>query len=53
MQDSKTYHQYANDCRRIAATMSAKDRTVLLEMARVWDNRAEEAERAEQKRDGR
>jgi hypothetical protein len=47
MQDVKTYRQYANDCRRIAATMSAKDKTVLLEMAKVWDERAEEAERSE------
>jgi hypothetical protein len=46
MQDSKTYRQYANDCRRIAATMSAKDKAVLLEMAKVWDERANEAERA-------
>jgi hypothetical protein len=45
MQDSKTYRQYANDCRRIAATMSAKDKAVLLEMAKVWDERANEAER--------
>ena len=45
MQDAKTYRQYANDCRRIAATMSAKDKTTLLEMARIWDERAEEAER--------
>jgi hypothetical protein len=52
MKDSKTYRQYANDCRRIAATMSAKDKTVLLEMARVWDDRAEEAERTEQRREG-
>jgi hypothetical protein len=32
--------------------MSAKDKTVLLEMARVWDDRAEEAERTEQRREG-
>ena len=49
MQDSKTYRQYANDCRRIAETMSAKDKAIMLEMAKVWDERAEDAERAEKK----
>jgi len=52
MQDSKTYRQYANDCRRIAATMSAKDKSVLLEMAKVWDERADEAERGEKSKAG-
>jgi hypothetical protein len=47
MQDAKTYRQYAEDCRRIAETMSAKDKAVLLEMAKVWDERADGAERAE------
>ena len=46
MQDSNTYRHYANDCRRIAETMSAKDKAIMLEMAKVWDERAEEAERA-------
>jgi hypothetical protein len=45
MQDSKTYRQYAEDCRRIAQTMNAKDKAVMLEMANVWEERAEEAER--------
>lgn len=49
MQDSKTYRQYANDCRRIAETMNAKDRATMLEMAKVWDERADEAERAGKK----
>jgi hypothetical protein len=53
MQDEKTYRQYANDCRRIAATMSARDKAVLLEMARVWDERAKEAERMEKGKEGR
>jgi len=51
MQDSKTYRQYVNDCRRIAATMSAKDKAVLLEMAKVWDARAKDAERLEKNGD--
>ena len=45
MQDVNTYRQYANDCRRIAETMSAKDKAIMLEMAKVWDERAGEAER--------
>jgi hypothetical protein len=49
MQDSKTYRQYAEDCRRIAKTMSAKDKAIMLEMAKVWEERAEEAERAKKK----
>jgi hypothetical protein len=47
MQDSNTYRQYANDCRRIAETMNANDKLVMLEMAKVWDDRAAEAERLE------
>jgi len=45
MQDSNTYRHYANDCRRIAETMSAKDKAIMLEMAKVWDERASEADR--------
>ena len=45
MQDSKTYRQYAEDCRRIAQTMNAKDKAVMAEMAKLWDERADEAER--------
>jgi hypothetical protein len=52
MQNAKTYKQYAEDCRRIAETMSAKDKAVLLEMAKVWDDRAEGAERAEKSQQG-
>ena len=47
MQDSNNYRQYANDCRRIAETMSAKDKAIMIEMAKVWDERAEDAERSE------
>ena len=45
MQEANTYRQYAEDCRRIAQTMSAKDKAVMLEMAKVWDERADEAGR--------
>ena len=51
MKDSHTYRQYAADCRRIAETMSAKDKTIMLEMAKVWDERAEDAEREKNKTD--
>jgi hypothetical protein len=47
MQKSKTYRQYAEDCRRIAQSMSAKDKAVMLEMAEVWDERADQADRIE------
>jgi hypothetical protein len=53
MQDSKVYRQYANDCRRIAETMAAKDKAIMLEMAKVWDERAGDAERAERGKDKR
>ena len=53
MQDSNTYRRYANDCRRIAQTMSAKDQAIMLEMAKVWDERAEDAERAEKNKGDR
>jgi hypothetical protein len=53
MLDSKTYRQYANDCRRIAETMSAKDKIIMLEMAKVWEERANDAEQAEKGKDTR
>ena len=51
MQDSNIYRQYANDCRRIAETMSAKDKAIMLEMAKVWEERAVDAERVEKGKD--
>lgn len=45
MHDAKTYRQYAADCRRIAATMASDDKQILLRMAQLWDERAEEATR--------
>ena len=53
MQEAKTYRQYAEDCRRIAQTINAKDKAVMLEMARVWDERVEEAERLANDKPGR
>jgi hypothetical protein len=53
MHDAKTYRHYAADCRRLAQTMSEKDKAVLLKMAEAWDARAQEAERVEtRKKDG-
>lgn len=50
MKDAKTYRQYAADCRRMAQTMNAKkDRDTLLKMAQVWEERADDAERAEKR----
>jgi hypothetical protein len=53
MQDVKSYRQYAAECRRIAATMNAKDKATMLEMAKVWDERADEATRIEKDRNER
>jgi hypothetical protein len=50
MQDAKTYHQYAADCRRMASTMNVNDGKILLKMADAWDERAKEAERLEKTR---
>lgn len=47
MRDANTYRSYADDCRRIAEKMNAKDKAALLKMAEVWDKQAEEAERLE------
>jgi hypothetical protein len=47
MKNGKNYRQYAADCIRIAQTMSAGDKKILLEMAEAWERRAQEAERKE------
>jgi hypothetical protein len=49
MQKPKIYRQYAAECRRIAETMSTKDKDTLLRMAKLWDDRAAAAEQAEKK----
>jgi hypothetical protein len=46
MKDASTYRDYAADCRRIAKTMTAKDKDVLLKMAEAWEERAREAEKS-------
>ena len=47
MKEAKTYREYADDCVRIAQSMSAEDKETLLRMAKAWEDRAREAERQE------
>jgi hypothetical protein len=47
MKDVKMYREYAADCIRIAQSMNAEDREILLKMARAWEDRARESERYE------
>jgi hypothetical protein len=49
VQEANTYRQYEANCRRMAATMSEKDKSVLLKKAQAWDAQAEEAQRIETK----
>jgi ferric-dicitrate binding protein FerR (iron transport regulator) len=48
MQDSRTYRQYAEECRKLAQSMPEHSAT-LLDMAAVWANLAEKAEAKEKK----
>jgi hypothetical protein len=45
MQDVKKYHQYAEDCRRLAERASRADKEALLKIAEAWEQKAEFAER--------
>lgn len=46
MQEAKTYRRYAADCIRMAEKLSdAKDKKILMEIAKAWELRAQEAER--------
>ena len=49
MLESEKYRQYAKDCIRIAEKMDAKDKQILLDIARAWDMRAQEAEKKERR----
>jgi hypothetical protein len=49
MHDAEMYRRYAAECRRIAETMTTKDKDTLLRMARLWDDRAAAAEQAQKK----
>ena len=45
VQDVKKYHQYAEDCRRLAERASSADKEALLKIAEAWEQQAEFAER--------
>jgi hypothetical protein len=53
MLEAKTYRQYAADCIHIAEKMHSKDKQILLKIADAWKMRAAEAERRENKSDGK
>jgi len=40
MREAETYRQFAQECRRMAETASAKDRAVLLQIAEAWEAQA-------------
>jgi hypothetical protein len=44
MGDPALYKKYAEECRRLAKTMSPADRKVMIEIAEAWLERAKEAE---------
>ncbi len=47
MKDAKMYREYAADCTRMAQSVNAEDRVILLKMAQAWEDRAREAEQCE------
>jgi hypothetical protein len=51
VKDAETYRDFADDCIRIAKSMSGADKETLLLMARAWEARAKEAERLAKKPD--
>ena len=40
MRDAETYLGFAQDCRRLAASASDKDKVVLLRIAEAWEDAA-------------
>jgi hypothetical protein len=50
MLEAGTYRQYASDCRRIAEGMNGKDRETLLRIAEAWEQRAQEADRKDERK---
>ena len=50
MLKSEEYRQYAKDCLRIAQSMIAADKQILLVIAKAWEARAVDAEREEKKK---
>jgi hypothetical protein len=51
MQDAKTYRLYAEECRKLAESLP-KHRKPLLDMAAVWAELAEKADRISKEKDG-
>ena len=49
MQNPNKFREYAEECRRIAQLLPAKDRDVMLEIARAWIHYAEQQEKKENK----
>jgi hypothetical protein len=45
MRDAATYRRFAEECQRLAMTMSEEHRAVLLEIAEAWLKLEQEAER--------
>ena len=45
MRDAATYRRFAEECQRLAMTMSEEHRAVLLEIADAWIQLEQEAER--------
>jgi hypothetical protein len=45
MDDAEKYRKYAADCRRLAEKSSAKDKSILLEIADAWIACGDMAER--------
>jgi hypothetical protein len=45
MDDPAIYRKYAEECKRLAKSMSPADRRIMLEIAQAWLERAQEAER--------
>jgi hypothetical protein len=43
--DAQRFRDYAAECRRLARSVSEKDRIVLMEIAEAWTVCAEQAER--------
>ena len=44
MSDAQKFREYARDCRRIAESMKGVDKETLLNLAKAWEQRAQEHE---------
>jgi histone H3/H4 len=49
VESAEKYRQFAEDCRRLAEKATAKDKTVLLEIAEAWEQCAKDAGRKTEK----